>query len=58
MVLTAYGDSIRCVPFAKLRQSTKCLSWSADDEFLTGFSHRFYKLGTELITHGAWGSKK
>lgn len=53
MVLTACGDSIRCVSFANIRQSTKCLSRSVGDEFLTGFSHRFYKLGMELITQGA-----
>lgn len=57
MVLTACGDSIRCVSFANIRQSTKCLSWSVGDEFLTGFSRRFCKLGMELITQGAWGSR-
>lgn len=57
MVLTACGDSIRCVSFANIRQSTKCLSWSVGDEFLTGFSRRFCKLGVELITQGAWGSR-
>lgn len=37
MVLTDNGVSFRCVSFTKLRQSTKRLSWSVDDEFLTGF---------------------
>lgn len=59
MVSIAYGDSIRCVSFATLRQSTKCLSvgvWMTSTLQLQ--SCIFYKRGIGLFTPGAQRSSQ